>query len=178
MEIKLIKTYDIPASVRKQLAKYTALELYTDRLVGKGNRNGDVVYFFKNYIDVNWSPATVFTQYAQVVFITPENSNNYYLGSNLESFNDVNKIPFCSGMFSYATANDYARSLCEDIRKAMNEYQEMASKADATTPIIQQTSAADELKKFKELADMGIISQEEFEAKKKQLLGKKFKERD
>ena len=36
--------------------------------------------------------------------------------------------------------------------------------------VIQQISAADELKKFKELLDMGIISQEEFDAKKKQLL--------
>ena len=36
---------------------------------------------------------------------------------------------------------------------------------------IQQTSNADELKKFKELLDTGIITQEEFEAKKKQLLG-------
>lgn len=32
-------------------------------------------------------------------------------------------------------------------------------------------SAADELKKFKELLDLGIITQEEFDAKKKQLLG-------
>ena len=31
-------------------------------------------------------------------------------------------------------------------------------------------SSADELKKFKELLDSGIISQEEFDAKKKQLL--------
>ena len=37
--------------------------------------------------------------------------------------------------------------------------------------IIQQTSTADELKKFKELLDMGAITQEEFDAKKKQLLG-------
>ncbi|MBR0349272.1 MAG: SHOCT domain-containing protein [Clostridia bacterium] len=36
--------------------------------------------------------------------------------------------------------------------------------------IIKQTSA-DELKKFKELLDMGAITQEEFDAKKKQLLG-------
>ena len=36
---------------------------------------------------------------------------------------------------------------------------------------IQQTSNADELKKFKELLDTGIITQEEFDAKKKQLLG-------
>ena len=33
------------------------------------------------------------------------------------------------------------------------------------------TSNADELKKYKELLDMGVISQEEFDAKKKQLLG-------
>ena len=31
-------------------------------------------------------------------------------------------------------------------------------------------SSADELKKFKELLDMGVITQEEFDAKKKQLL--------
>lgn len=33
------------------------------------------------------------------------------------------------------------------------------------------TSAMDELKKLKELLDMGIVTQEEFDAKKKQLLG-------
>ena len=36
---------------------------------------------------------------------------------------------------------------------------------------IVQQSNADELKKFKELLDSGIITQEEFDAKKKQLLG-------
>ena len=36
---------------------------------------------------------------------------------------------------------------------------------------IQKTSDADELAKFKKLLDDGIISQDEFEAKKKQLLG-------
>lgn len=38
-------------------------------------------------------------------------------------------------------------------------------------PTIQQTSSADELKKFKDLLDSGVITQEEFDAKKKQLLG-------
>ena len=36
---------------------------------------------------------------------------------------------------------------------------------------IEQVSQADELRKFKELLDEGIITQEEFDAKKKQLLG-------
>ena len=37
--------------------------------------------------------------------------------------------------------------------------------------IVQSLSSADELKKFKELLDAGIITQEEFDQKKKQLLG-------
>ena len=41
----------------------------------------------------------------------------------------------------------------------------------ASSPPAPMTSAADELKKFKELLDMGVINQEEFDAKKKQLLG-------
>ncbi|MBE6686511.1 MAG: SHOCT domain-containing protein [Ruminococcaceae bacterium] len=43
-----------------------------------------------------------------------------------------------------------------------------------STPVIKQEipqSNAEELKKFKELLDSGIITQEEFDAKKKQLLG-------
>lgn len=43
--------------------------------------------------------------------------------------------------------------------------------AHTAQTVIQQNSAADELKKFKELLDSGIITQEEFDAKKKQLLG-------
>ena len=45
--------------------------------------------------------------------------------------------------------------------------------AVAHTTIKQEIpqSNADELKKFKELLDSGIITQEEFDAKKKQLLG-------
>ena len=49
------------------------------------------------------------------------------------------------------------------------EFKQMQETAEkpATTAI----SAADELKKFKELLDAGVITQEEFDAKKKQLLG-------
>ena len=46
-----------------------------------------------------------------------------------------------------------------------------AEKNAKNAPTIQALSPAEELKKFKELLDAGIISQEEFDAKKKQLLG-------
>ncbi len=45
------------------------------------------------------------------------------------------------------------------------------SKNQAAIPAAPAVSAADELKKLKELLDMGIITQEDFDAKKKQLLG-------
>ena len=38
------------------------------------------------------------------------------------------------------------------------------------TAKLQKSSGADELKKYKDLLDSGVITQEEFDAKKKQLL--------
>lgn len=82
----------------------------------------------------------------------------------------MNKIPFCSGLYSYSAANEYAQSLCMDIKKAMNEYRENAEKEETDSTNQIQLSVADEIKKFKELLDDGVITQEEFETKKTQLL--------
>ena len=60
--------------------------------------------------------------------------------------------------------------ILKQIKAFVEEAKEKASSNQGQT-IIQQASAADELKKFKELLDMGIITQEEFDAKKKELLG-------
>ena len=50
------------------------------------------------------------------------------------------------------------------------QQQKAGSSAKQSTPT-PQTGNADELKKYKELFDSGVITQEEFDAKKKQLLG-------
>ena len=58
-----------------------------------------------------------------------------------------------------------------EISKLLIERQE---KKTAAAPVIRQeapTSSAAELKQYKELLDIGAITQEEFDAKKKQLLG-------
>ena len=171
MENTLIKTYEIPESVRKKFAKFLSLELYTDRLVGKGNKNGDIMFFFKDYIDVTWTPACVANMYALVTFLTAQNSGNV-VNKNMFVGVDANRIPFCSGTFSYKPANEYAKALCMDIKAAMNEYKLNANNTTTTATVVQAApSSAEELKKFKELLDAGIITQEEFDAKKKQLLG-------
>lgn len=43
--------------------------------------------------------------------------------------------------------------------------------APVNAPVVSPISSADELKGYKELLDAGAITQEEFDAKKKQLLG-------
>ena len=58
----------------------------------------------------------------------------------------------------------------EEIRDYVEKRILELAKPQATV-LMQQTSAADEIIKFKNLLDMGVITQEEFDAKKKQLLG-------
>ena len=60
----------------------------------------------------------------------------------------------------------------EEVRSALTDIIGKAQVADINqhTPPVAP-SAADEIKKYKELLDEGIITQEEFDAKKKQLLG-------
>ena len=60
-----------------------------------------------------------------------------------------------------------------EVYNALNELLiklQSESKNNAINANMFPTSTADELKKYKELLDAGIITQEEFEAKKKQLL--------
>lgn len=62
----------------------------------------------------------------------------------------------------------------DDLKKYINEcVSEFKNKKEETvqTTVIQNDSDADELKKFKDLLDSGAITQEEFDAKKKQILG-------
>lgn len=70
-----------------------------------------------------------------------------------------NAIPF--------STNQEMEDAYEVLSAILNDYQTKKKSATTNTP----QSSADELKKFKELLDLGAISQEEFDAKKKELLG-------
>ena len=70
-----------------------------------------------------------------------------------------NAIPF--------STNQEMEEAYEVLSVILNNYK--ARKKSVATGTTQ--SSADELKKYKELLDAGIITQEEFDAEKKQLLG-------
>ena len=69
--------------------------------------------------------------------------------------------------FLYKTCEKQAQEIVS-LFQVMCEQNKTAN--TALTPL-QETSSADEIKKYKELLDTGVITQEEFDSKKKQLLG-------
>lgn len=85
-------------------------------------------------------------------------------GGVIDMLNDENSVPVHPNVY------DEAKEIYEFIEQRRKEIKAENKAASATT-VIQEKSAAEQIKEFKELLDMGIISQEEFDAKKKQLLG-------
>ena len=80
-------------------------------------------------------------------------------------------ITSASGAIKFGMINNYVE-IHSEISKLLVDRQEQKQTTVQTT-IMQEIpqSSADELKKYKELLDSGVITQEEFDAKKKQLLG-------
>ena len=56
-------------------------------------------------------------------------------------------------------------------KEELDKINENESKSPASEPTSAPTSNLDEIKKLKELLDLGAITEEEFDTKKKQLLG-------
>ncbi len=86
--------------------------------------------------------------------------------------NPVEEINFITSEFKkdgflYKTIESSAQK-CLSYFEIMTQSVAVEKEASASN---QAPSAADELKKYKELLDMGALTQEEFDAKKKQLLG-------
>ena len=81
-----------------------------------------------------------------------------------EALHNENALCFKTGKQQDVDAKKIKDYVDEQILK-------LSQNKGGTTIVQQAASPAEELKKMKELLDMGIITQEEFDAKKKQLLG-------
>lgn len=71
-----------------------------------------------------------------------------------------------SGRISFAAVKN-----CEEIHKTISDLIIERQKKSVHTETVATPATTDELKKYKELLEDGVITQEEFDAKKKQLLG-------
>ena len=143
----LIEKITVPTSLRKRTTLaaaiyYDTVEIYENRVVGYSDYQ-QMTWYYKDYNNIDVVKANMNSQFAQVVFLTGMNSKNRFVG-----------IDF--------------RNVQNQIRKAMDAYKNNPEEEETQGIMF---SGADEIKKYKELMDMGIISQDEFEAKKKQILG-------
>lgn len=120
--------------------------------------DGEKTIYYVDCIGVQFKRAGVTLGYLQLETASSlgNNKKSNFFNENTFTFN-----PELNEQMGYVA--DYVKQQIDLCKKAK-------SAPDQAT-VIQQTSAADELKKFKELLDMGVITQEEFDAKKKQLLG-------
>lgn len=174
----LIKKINVPAEHRKKTTiasnlYYDMLEIHDNKVIGYLNDQQTMTWYFKDYNAVDTVKASLNSQFAQVIFLTGINSKNRAVGvdlgasQNLNAMNDTNRVLFCSGMFSFSKTNDFANTVAAEIKAAFENFRNHPELESSFSAV----SAADEIKKFKSLLDDGTISQEDFDAKKKQLLG-------
>ncbi len=123
---------------------------------------GNTTFFFKSLSGVDYKKPGMTNGYIR--FIAPgtqsHNSKTGLFGTSSENLKDPNTIIL-------RAFNRKIPALSEEL---YNLVQNKISEAQSNIATISNVSSADELKKFKELLDNGIITQEEFDAKKKQLL--------
>lgn len=126
---------------------------------------GDRVIFYKDITSVEYKKPTIWANgYMQFIIAgtTHQNASVGILGSSLESLKDPNTIILRAFNKETPELSDKAYKII--MEKMVNSKQQ----SNVQSP---QLSAADELRKFKSLYDDGIINQEEFDTKKKELLG-------
>lgn len=164
---KLIKKIDVPLQVRKGGICPEIVEIYSDHVSCYGGIESS--WFYKDFTGISTQTASVFCAFAGVVFLNAV-SGQYNIKVGSAVLQDKNRINFSSGAFSYEIANNFVLALAKDIRKALEEYK-LDPLAAETGNNVKQYSVADEIKKYKELLDMGAITHEEFNIKKKQILG-------
>ena len=85
-------------------------------------------------------------------------------GGTKVSMTSTAKAP---SLLASVTENKNIEALTNAFMDKIQSYQKVSS----TTPVAASASAADEIRKYKELLDMGAITQDEFDQKKTQLLG-------
>ena len=143
------------------------MKVYDDRVVISvkagaasfltGNASdGEKTIFYTDCVGVQFKESGI-----QIGYLQLETASGIMNMKQSNFFNE-NSFTFDTSVQS----NEKMREVADYVRGRVN-----AIKKGATQKQESQISLADEIKKFKDLLDMGAITQEEFDAKKKQLLG-------
>lgn len=127
----------------------------TGLVFGTSMTQGEKTIYYKDTVGVQYKASSIADGYIQVETAAGgvSASGSQYGGEN-------------AIQFSGKKSNEEAEIIVAFIRKQIEDIKNAPAGG-----VIQQVSPAEELKKFKELLDLGVITQEEFDAKKKAVLG-------
>lgn len=128
---------NIPADQRKKTTfsndlYYERLDVDVDKVIGYQNGQPKTIWYYQNYLNVDFIPADINSQFAQIVFSTkplPKNSAGQIKSNptkNIQAVRDKNRILFCSGMFSFAKTNSFANTIAIQIQDIFKQYKNSA----------------------------------------------------
>lgn len=155
------KKYDINGASGRHLDVYEEKVVLTVKrgfssLINGGFNNGEKTIFFTDCIGIQYKDAGFIT----LGYLQFETSSAM-MNNKENNFTSENSF-----IWEGSSMNKLMKEVANYCKEQVDNYK--SSKYNKT---VIATSPADELKKFKELLDMGAITQEEFNAKKKQILG-------
>lgn len=158
--------YEINGGVAKVLEVYedhvALVAQKTARAFLTGNLlSGTKEFYYSDLTSIQFKPANyIINGYLQ--FEYPGSHSGIKTGFGIaDNFNSENSFAFMNTKVSNEKMQEVAEYIKEQIKK---------SKQPQQTTVINETTAADELIKYKQLLDMGAITQEEFDNKKQELL--------
>lgn len=122
--------------------------------------DGEKTIYYSDVIGVQFKPSGLAIGYLQLETASSSGNNKT---SNFFNENSFTYEP-------QNITNEEMEKVVAYIRERVEACKEAKNNPVIAAPVAA-VSVTDEIKKFKELLDMGAITQEEFDAKKKQLLG-------
>jgi len=160
------KIYEIDGGVGKTLevfedhaaltAKKNAKALLTGNILG-----GTKEFYYSDMTSVQYKAANTFLNgYVQFEYPGSHSGAKTAFGIG-DNYGSENSFAFMKNKVSNEKMEEVVNYIKDKIKEA--------KKPQAAT-VVQQVSPAEELKKYKDLLDMDVITQEEFDAKKKELL--------
>jgi hypothetical protein len=123
--------------------------------------DGEKTIYYRDCIGVQFKRSGFAIGYIQIETAASmmNNKNSNFFGENSFTF-DTTKV-----------SNEFMEQVAAYIKKRVEDIKEGKDVPASNTSPVYAPSPADEIKKYKELLDSGILTQEEFELKKKQILG-------
>ena len=130
-------------------------------IITKNATDGSKTIYYSDVVGVQFKEAIATLGYLQLetAGMIMNNSKSNFFNENTFTFDNI--------ATPYGSMNEYMRKIADYVQKRVEYYK---TSNNTQTVQVNKLSSADELRKYKALLDDGIITQEEFETKKKELL--------